>query len=39
LFGEDHRALHVGEEDGYLLALAFEPRAGAGSLVTSQEKT
>ena len=24
LLGELHRALHVGEEDGHLLALAFE---------------
>ena len=27
LFGKVHRALHVGEEDGHLLALAFESGA------------
>ena len=28
LLGQLHRALHVGEEDGHLLALAFDGRLG-----------
>src|SRR5207245_2167110 len=33
LLGEVHRAFHVGEEDGHLLALAFERAAGAEDLL------
>src|SRR5437016_5363454 len=33
LLGELHRALHVGEEHGHLLALAFERAAGAEYLL------
>ena len=32
-FRELHRALHVGEEDGYLLPLAFESAAGGEDLL------
>ena len=32
-FGQIHRALHVGEEDGYLLALAFEGAARGEDLL------
>ena len=33
LLGELHRALHVGEEDGHLLALAFEGAARGEDLL------
>src|SRR5207247_9931379 len=33
LLGEVHRALHIGEEDRHLLALAFEGGAGAQDLL------
>ena len=33
LLGEIHRALHVGEEDGHLLALALEGAAGGQDLL------
>src|SRR5206468_5040517 len=33
LLGELHRAFHVSEEDGYLLALAFEGRARGENLL------
>ena len=33
LLGEIHRALHVGEEDGHLLALAFEGAARGEDLL------
>src|SRR5262245_21400241 len=33
LLGQLHRALHVGEEHGHLLALAFERAAGAEDLL------
>jgi hypothetical protein len=32
LLGQIHRALHVGEEHGHLLALAFEGAAGGEDL-------